>query len=209
MNFNIKKIVLGLLGILLISYGIAACIFLTQYKSNYFVKRASNYNTSKNLNTDGIKKIYVDTSESSINVTTNNEHSAKVNVSGTLSTTNRNNKPELNCYKQGDTLYIEFKRKNNMSLTLFNNSDINMNISIPKSYNNDLSVYCSYGKINLDNLKVKNITCSNSAGKITGDNINCSTSSIDSSAGDIELTNFRGDISSKNSAGKTIIQYAK
>ena len=95
MNFNIKKIVLGLLGILLISYGIAACIFLTQYKSNYFVKKSSNYNTSKNLNTKGIKKIYIDTSESSTNVTTNNENAAKVNVSGTLNTSNKNNNLSL------------------------------------------------------------------------------------------------------------------
>lgn len=227
MKFNIKKIVIGLLGIMLICYGIGAAIFCYDYKNIRLNKSNYNYNESKTLDVNGIKTIYLDTSDSGVNVTAGDGSNVKVDVKGNV-TTNSYNRPELNCYKEGDTLYIEFKRKHSFMIGWYNSSQIKMNITVPKIYNNNMEVYSSAGNVSLRNLKVddlysklsagnldmsnlslKSLTCKNSAGKITGDNITCSTSSVDSSAGNIELTNFSGDIRSTNSAGKTSIQYAK
>ncbi|PJI07778.1 MULTISPECIES: DUF4097 family beta strand repeat-containing protein [Clostridium] len=227
MKFNIKKIVIGLLGIMLICYGIGAAIFSYDYKNIRLNKSNYNYNTSKTLDVNGIKTIYVDTSDSSMSVASGDETNAKVDVKGIV-TTNSYNRPKLNCYKKGDTLYIEFKRKHSFMIGWYNSSQVKMNITIPKIYNNNMEVYSSAGDVSLRNLKLddlysklsagnldmgnlnlKSLTCKNSAGRITGDNIICNTSSVDSSAGNIGLTNFSGDIKSRNSAGKTSVQYNK
>lgn len=227
MKFNIKKIVIGLLGIMLICYGIGVAIFCYDYKNIRLNKGNYNYNKSKTLDMNGIKTIYVDTSDSGVNVTAGDGANVKVDVKGNV-TTSSYNKPELNCYKKGDTLYIEFKRKHDFIMGWYNSSQVKMNITIPKIYNNNMEVYSSAGDVslrdlklddlysklsagNLDmgNLNLKSLTCKNSAGKITGDNIICNKSSVNSSAGNIALTNFSGDVESRNSAGKTSIQYNK
>lgn len=230
LNINIKKIVLYLVGICLISYGIAMALSFGHGNLLKVSDKDYKVNESKELSTNSISRIYVDSSAADVYVSKGSKVNVTAQALGNVSSTS-NNIPKLDCYKDGDTLYINFKRKG-PSIHIFdftNKSDVKLNITIPEAYKNNLEVYSSAGdtsikdlslnsmyaklsagSMDLENLNIaEKLTLNNSAGGIDGKSIVCKTSAIDASAGNIKLEDFSGDIQGRNSAGNTSISYSK
>lgn len=183
-------------------------------------------NDTKQSDLNNIHQISVDASNIALNIIPEKTNEVKVNLSGSVSTSSNYTKPELQCYKSGDTLFIIVKDNTGVIAGFFN-SNINLDIYIPSSYNNDMKLSSSSGDININGFKFNNLNCSLSAGKLTMSNISTSTFSyknsagnlkanalftknatLDSSAGSIDISQFTGNVSSTNSAGDTKIQYA-
>lgn len=237
-KFNVKKVVLCLLGIVLVSYGIAALIFFS-FGNFSFVKNnrlgnhglfqlASNsydYHASKSMNLDGIDEISINFYSGDIKFNNEGTNSLKVKVDGDIDVSGAYTKPELKCYREGKTLYVELIKK---GFFLHYSSDITANISIPTSYKNSLKVVSSAGDINIGGYEFKNLDCKlsagklkmqnmsadtftykNSAGDLNADNLKTKSSNFRASAGKIQITKFTGDIEGVNVAGNTEIQYDK
>lgn len=243
-NFNVKKVVLCLLGVMLVSYGIAAVIFFTfgnfsftKMQGNYnelgmhgIFKLSShnyNYHDSKSAALDGIDKISIDVSCGDLKFTNEGTNSIKVKVDGKISTNSLYSKPQLKCYKEGRTLYVELIRKNHIFFGDYS-SDMNISISIPTSYKNDLKVVDSAGNMEINGYEFKNLDCKldagnlvmkdmsadtftykNSAGNLNAHNLKTRNSNLIASAGKIQITKFTGDVKGSNSAGNTEIEYDK
>lgn len=230
LKVNVKKIVLYLVGICLISYGIAMALSFRHGSLLKIADKDYKVNERKEINTNGISKIYVDSSAADVYVSRGYKVNVTAEALGNVSSTS-SNIPKLDCYKDGDTLYINFKRKG-PSIHIFdftNKSDVKLNITIPEAYKSDMEVdssagdtsikdlnlnkmyaKSSAGKMELENLNISaELTLKDSAGDINGKSIVCKTSTIDASAGSIKLEEFSGDIQGKNSAGNTDISYSK
>jgi|GEM_PF-1655026 len=239
-KFNVKKVVLCLLGVMLVSYGIAALIFFS-FGNFSFVKNNKpgkhglfqlasstyDYNASKSMDLDGIDEISINFYSGDIKFNNEGTNSIKVKVDGDITESGAYRKPELKCYKEGKTLYVELN-KNHMGFFLNYSSDITANISIPTSYKNSLKVVSSAGDVNISGYEFKNLDCNlsagklqmenmsadtftykNSAGDLKADNLKTRSSNFKASAGKIGITKFTGDIEGSNSAGSTDIQYDK
>lgn len=237
-KFNVKKVVLCLIGVVIVSYGIAALIFFS-FGNYSFVKNnklgnhglfqlASNsydYHASKSMNLDGIDEISINFYSGDIKFNNEGTNSLKVKVDGDIEVSGPYAKPELKCYREGKTLYVELIKK---GFFLHYSSDITANISIPTSYKNSLKVVSSAGDINIGGYELKNLDCrlragklqmqnisadtfiyKNSAGDLNADNLKTKSSNFRASAGKIEITKFTGNIEGTNMAGNTEIQYDK
>lgn len=239
-GFNIKRVVLCLFGVMLVSYGIAAVIFFS-FGNFSFVKNnrtgkhgifqltsnSYDYHASKSANLDGIDQISIDVSCGDLKFNNDGKNSIKVKVDGEISTNSAYSKPQLKCYKEGRTLYVELIRKNHVFFGYYN-CDMNISVSIPASYKNDLKVVDSAGDVNINGYELKNLDCNlsagklqmknisadtftykNSAGNLNADNLKTKISNLRASAGKIEITKFTGDVEGSNSAGNTEIEYDK
>lgn len=249
MNFkgvsNIKRVVLCLLGIMLVSYGIAAIVFFSfgnfsfaEMQNNYDkfgghgIFRTSdhnyNYHDSKSASLDGINSISVDVYCGRLKFTNEGSNSIKVKVDGTVSTSSAYSKPELKCYKEGSTLYVKLIGKNRMIFFGNYSSNMDVSVSIPSNYKNDLKVVDSAGDMEISDYGFKNLDCNlsagrllmnnmsadtftykNSAGDLKADNLKTKRSNLRASAGRIQITRFTGDVEGSNSAGNTEIEYDK
>lgn len=239
-NFNVKKVVLCLLGVMLVSYGIAALTFFSfgnfSFTTNdklgghglfQLAGNSYNYHASKSMDLDGIDEISIDFYSGDIKFNNEGTNSIKVKVDGEITASNAYTEPELKCYKEGKTLYVELTKKH-MGFFLNYSSDIVANISLPISYKNNLKVVSSAGDVNINGYELKNLDCKlsagklqmknvsattftykNSAGNLNADNLKTRSSNLRASAGKIQITKFTGDIEGSNSAGNTEIQYDK
>ena len=222
-----KKFALSLLGIVCVCYGLAALI-LFETGGNLFNKMVNQYTITdtKKLSVDNIHKINVATSSTTLNIIPEDTNEVKVNLSGSVSTSSNYTKPELQCSKSGDTLYISVKDHTGIYIGFFN-SNMKLDVYVPISYNNDMKLSSSAGDININGFKLNSLQCSLSAGRLTMSNISTSTfnyknsagnlkadalltenATLNSSAGSIDISQFTGNVTSTNSAGDTKIQYA-
>lgn len=226
-KYDMKKIALSLLGVVCVCYGLAALI-LFETGGNLFNQIGNQYTISdtKKSSIENIHQISVDASSITLNIVPENTNEVKVNLSGSVSTSSSYTKPELQCYKSGDTLYISVKDHTGIYFGFFN-SNMKLDVYVPSSYNNDMKLSSSAGDININGFKLTSLKCSLSAGKLTMSNISASTFSynnsagnlkadalftenatLNSSAGSIDISQFTGNVNSTNSAGDTKIQYA-
>lgn len=244
-NFNVKRVVMCLLGVMLVSYGIAAVVFFSfgnfsfaEMQNNYnkfgshgiFRMSSHNYNyhDNKSASLDGIDKISVDIYCGDLKFTNEGTNSVKVKVDGTVSTNSPYSKPELKCYKEGSTLYVKLIGKSHIVFFGNYSSNMNVSVSIPTSYKNDLKVVDSAGDMEISDYEFKNFDCKlsagslimdnmsadtftykNSAGDLKADNLKTKQSNLKASAGRIQITRFTGDVGGSNSAGDTEIEYDK
>lgn len=239
-KFSVKRVVLCLLGVALVSYGIAALIFFSFGNFSFIKNNKSgnhglfqlasdsyDFHASKSMDLDGIDEISINFYSGDIKFNNEGTNNVKVKVDGEITSSGAYAKPELKCYKEGKTLYVELTKKH-MGFFLNYSSDITANISIPTSYKNSLKVVSSAGDVNIGGYEFKNLDCNlsagklqmqnisadtfkykNSAGNLNADNLKTRSSSFRASAGKIEITKFAGDIEGSNSAGNTEIQYDK
>lgn len=244
-GFNIKRVVLCLLGVMVASYGIAALIFFS-FGNFSFVEMQNNYNKfgahgifhmsnhdynyhdNKSASLDGIDKISVDLYCGDVKFTNEGANSIKVKVDGTVSTNSAYSRPELKCYKEGSTLYVKLVGKSHIVFFGNYSSNMNVSVSIPNSYKNDIKVVSSAGDMEISDYEFKNFDCNlsagsllmnnmsadtftykNSAGNLKADNLKTKHSNLKASAGKIQITRFTGDIEGSSSAGNIEIEYDK
>lgn len=200
-NFNIKKVVLCLIGIIFICYGISFLIFtvfggsmldllhkdvgirlVDTRKNNY------NINSTKTMNLNGIDEICVNVSEANLKFYNGKENEIKASVNGNASATGIYKKPELKCYKSGSTLYVELIEKHQFHFSF--NSNVNMNVYIPNSYKNNIKITTSSGDVKVDNYNFKNFDCELKEGKLNISNINTDKFNYKNSSGDMDSNNI-------------------
>ena len=80
-------------------------------------------------------------------------------------TKNNYTKPELECYKLGDTLVIKQVNKTHMSFGFFS-SDIKLDVYVPSNYNKDIKLVSFSGDININGYKLNKLQCNLSSGDI-------------------------------------------
>lgn len=255
-KYNIKKIVIYLLGIMLVCFGLGALIMirtgtypvrgifntskLTDHtnnsindtkpnKTNYINDSKTNTNNSiddtKTSSLDGINEIRVNAYSAAINIIPENASNIKVHFYGDLTSNNSSTKPEIQCYKSGNSLVITEVKKTNTTLG-FLSSNIKLDVYIPSDYNKDVELTSSSGDINVNEYKFNKLDCnlssgdlnmndinantfnySNSSGDLKAGKLTTNTTSLISSSGSINIDTFNGDLKSESSSGDTNIKY--
>lgn len=222
-KINIKKLVIILLGITIISYAAVAVICVSTGKP-IFVKNGefsfnhmdSKYpihkiNESSSMNLEGINEIYINIPEADFNITNTSAKEFKAEAAGTISTSGNYTKPEFKCYKSGDTLNVEFDDKISGVMLSFT-YNIKINMYIPDAYRNSvrissgsgdiavsncnlksLDLKASEGKVDIDNITSDNFKCRNSSGDMDVRGLNSQSASFDLSEGKLSLTDIKAD----------------
>ncbi|WFD11495.1 DUF4097 family beta strand repeat-containing protein [Tepidibacter hydrothermalis] len=225
---NIKKIVTYLVIIMVICYGVGISIisFTGGFKDNFSIsyKNKKTYNDldqEKIEKIDNINQISIETSSCDVNIIPEDREDVKAHLYGNITSTF---KPELETKVNGNELLIFIKRPNSYSIF---NSDLKLDIFVPKNYKesidvdssssniniqneltlNSLSIDLSSGNTKLKDLNIKNLKCEASSGSLIGENIITNNTVLDVSSGTIELNNFTGDLKGDSSSGSIEVNY--
>ncbi|MDP4142919.1 MAG: DUF4097 family beta strand repeat-containing protein [Bacillota bacterium] len=232
MNFfnklNIRKLVIYLLGIMFICYG-AGALFIFSNNGREVWKEGSSYNINESNvieDLNGLKDIEIDVPSTDIDVITEGTNQVKAELNGSLIASGKVERPELQCYKDGNKIYIKVIQKSLMVFNFFYRSNIKLNVYIPDSYKENLSVHSSSGDVNISNhtfnklkseltsgnLQVNNINTDtfeqhSSSGDVKAERLTTKNTTIDVTSGTIRLNKFNGDLQTRSSSGDTSIEY--
>ncbi|CAH2214209.1 DUF4097 family beta strand repeat-containing protein [Tepidibacter aestuarii] len=225
---SIKKIITYLLVIMLICYGIGFTIIsLTGgFKGNFNIsyKNKETYNNldqEKIEKIDTISQISIDILGCDINIIPEDREDVKAHFYGNATATF---KPELETKINGKELLIFIKRPKSYSIF---NSDLKLDVSVPKNYKENIDIDSSSGNIKIQNeltlnnlfidvssanvslkdLNIKNLKYDSSSGSLIGESIVTDSTFIDVSSGSVELNNFTGDLKGDSSSGTIEVDY--
>ncbi len=193
----IKRILQGLVVVLILVSLVGGIIFFLPAKTT----NEQRIFTSKEIS--NLKEISLD-GDFDVNVTTSESKDTKC----TFSKTKRgyvSNEYELESNIENNVLYITTNSKSEPSFVL-GGETLNVNIDIPKSYKNKLSIKSKLAKINILNSNSEDIECSTTDGetRISLDKI-CGNITVDTHLGDIDLKlpkDEKFNLSAKSRFGK-------
>lgn len=225
-NWNMKKIVIMLLSIMVLSYGIGVIILYTSPKSIFKGETGRfSIDEEKTASAAGISEINVTTASTDINVVVSDTNEVRAHFYGNVTTSSYYETPQLDFNLNGSTLNINVKNRTNMTFGFFMSS-LKVDITVPKSYNKSIKLASSSGEINIQNVNVESLSCSTSSGStnienVSADEFNHSSSSGDlkatgittkqtkttSSSGSRTLKKFTGGLSGSSSSGSIKVQY--
>lgn len=210
-NGTIKKLVLILLAIMLICFGIAAFIFIENGDSfnnvisndkSGGVLNSYEVNDEKILPLDDIEQIEASTASTDVEFILEDRKDVKINLYGTVKTTNEDCVPYLSAEIKGDNLVIKEKHKTTMVTIM--NSDLKLDIHLPKSYKNNVKADVSSADIFIDGYSLKDLDLSSASGDFTIKNITCDTLKVDQSSGSSIANNIKCKEFSFKSASGTL-----
>lgn len=146
---------------------------------------------------DGIDNIAISSSFVSIKVTPEDRDDVRVKYYGKMTS---NVIPTLKIEKRSKTLNIklETKKTNNYSVT---NSDVVLEVFVPKSYNKDYKISSSSGSVSMKNLVGYNFNASTSSGSMKLENIKANLLNLSASSGSIKIEDSVGEIQVSTSSG--------
>lgn len=239
---NVKKVVSILIGVTLISFGVG---FLSlRLKESYSVNINEGKNYSININKpwlhnrngkykkiderdsiplDGIEEIHIDVDIASINIISEDRKDLSLHYYGTIS---EHIKTDLNTRVAGKSLMVEAKANESKNLNKSNNIDLHLDIIIPASYKDNLSLKANLGSTNIEGLELdkiylkgelgdinvnnstfKELDINSSLGKIDIDNVISKENKLNADLGSIEVKNLKGFLDARTNLGSIDLRY--
>ncbi|MCX7708461.1 MAG: DUF4097 domain-containing protein [Clostridia bacterium] len=207
-NFDVRKIVLWLFGIMIVSFLIAGSIMSVKGVGSVFVKSAGktgnqDINIEKEFNAADIKDMSISTSSTNINVIPVDTNAVKVHYHGYFRGMAGKTAPELEVGLNGSRLVVREKHKVNISIGFnFTNQELKLDLYVPKSYAGSLELGTSSGDVNVDGLSFDRFNFSSSSGNLHAASLNTKNAELNTSSGDFTVKGFSGGLRFNSSSGK-------
>lgn len=225
-NFNIKKLVTILTVTTIVSFSAAAIIYFASggfHNSSMSFKpqNSQDYsiNEEKNTKAKDIQEIFVDNSFPDINIKVENTDEIKAHLYGNMTASF---KPKLETEINGNKLVIK-SSLSHLSFSMFS-GNLNLDITIPSSYNHAIEINSSSGKVatlsplslsklklhvtsgdtSLKDISSEELIIDSSSGTIAGNNINSKDTSFESTSGNMTLKKLTTDNLTMSSSSGTI-----
>lgn len=150
----------------------------------------------KNESIDGINSISISSSFVDIKVTSEDRDDINIHYYGSMRT---NVVPKLESERKGSELVIKLTTPNN-SYSI-NNSNVQLEVFVPKTYKNDFTVTTSSGDIYMKNLNGEYFYITSSSGDMDLSKINSKEFKLTASSGDIKTLDCVGEYIITTSSG--------
>jgi len=216
-----KKASLFIFFVVLVSIAIGALLFLSTGNFSFINNENSKKTTNaKTISLENINEISIKNSSVDIKVVSEDRTDAKINLI--------NSKNSISTRTEDNKVYITAAPTSNTYFFFNFSQNAKLEITLPKSYSNKLSLESSSGNMSLNNVSLSDLTCALSSGNLsikdlTITNLKCTSSSgtlngtaintvdsiFSSSSGNILLKKFTGNIETTTSSGDTKIGYEK
>jgi len=171
-----------------------------------------------------VNDISIEADSSDINIISEDRQDVKAVLTGKAS--NKEVEPKLEMNLSNDKLFISVKTKSIISINV--NSNVQLNVYVPKDYKNNLKVKASSAKVNIKDFNLKEYSCEvtsgnmtienmnsevvsvkSSSGRLRGNNINSKRTSVNITSGAISIDKFKGDLQGGCTSGSIDISYAE
>lgn len=192
---KLKKIVLILTAIAVVSLGIAAAVFFGQklYRHEFFGELARIYKV-ETFDAKGIEHIAVQAASADVIVVPASGKYITVKLTGRAASDNADFLPRLVTGEIGSSLEVRTEYPHKVSLTMGPNLiDLKLEIRIPKDKIPALSVKVASGDINIENGLFSDLACETASGDIDLVDVETGFLKADSSSGDIDARRLNAD----------------
>lgn len=149
----------------------------------------------KSIKVDGIEAINISSDFIDIKVSSVDRDDIKVKYSGSMET---NVVPKLKIEEKSDEIEIKLENENSYTVR---ESDVFLEVFIPKDYNKNINIAGSSSDIDIENLVIENLNIYSSSGDIDIENISGKSFNILSSSGYIEIEDSVGEMNLQSSSG--------
>lgn len=222
-----NRLIVLLLGIMFICFGLGTLItYAANGWSFSFDKYTVTANDTKASDINGIKEIIIDISSADLNIIPEDREDIKAVLSGSILSSSEVMKPELTLSKSTEKINIGLKSQKVYFGAI--NITLKVDIFLPKSYAENLTIDTSSGDFNLNekmtlknvsfslssgDINIKDLTCDKfeyetSSGSLEAGILNTKTIKFHSSSGDMNIASFTGDITGDISSGEISVKYS-
>lgn len=163
--------------------------------------------TDKSINSevpfkvDGITEISIQSVSSPIKFISVDTNELKIHFYGHVSTNNPDAIPELEAKQEGNRIVAKIVHKPTINIG-FHNNNTKLDVYIPKSYSQNLTVSSTSGSIDVTNLNLSTLDCKVVSGELFVKEISASQAILQSTSGSVEINKLTANVTVKSVSGK-------
>lgn len=202
MKFNVKKFVMWLAIIMVVSIAIATIVLVV---TGDFSIATEQIDESKTFDAGGVNEIYIDTVSTDINIISTDEEEIRVDFYGVVSTNIKKDIPSLVAYRSGDELRVEIIHPKTFFIG-FNICRTKLDVYIPEDSMEVLKIETVSADTYVSDLKVDKFSFSAVSGDLKGESLFASDLKFHTISGDISLKEYKGDININNVSGDVVLE---
>ncbi|MCX7921483.1 MAG: DUF4097 domain-containing protein [Clostridia bacterium] len=191
-NWNLRKITLWLTGIVVFCFLLGGVILFASGDLGENFSTAHTINEEKAYNlTESINFISIDTFSENIKIIPSDTNELKAHLYGKVTSNSKIELPKLNLNAKGNELIVEIDRKASnrkfINIFSFTNSDIKLDIYIPKIYAKDISIHTSSGDSNLGDLNLNKFKFESFSGNLIAKAVTSKEGIFKTSSGNMQI----------------------
>jgi lia operon protein LiaG len=198
MKSSMKKLLIWLASITVVSLGIAAIILVI---TGNFVVATEKINESKTFKPEEISEIEISLVSTDLNIIPTTKGEIEVHFYGEVSTNVKRNIPELVAYKTGDKLFVETLRSKDIIVFGINIERTTMDIYIPEIILEEFKINTVSGDVIMEDIETALLSLKTVSGDIKIEDLVAETIRTGSTSGDIIARDYTGDIDASSTSG--------
>jgi DUF4097 and DUF4098 domain-containing protein YvlB len=212
---NTKKIALWLAIIAIGSFTLAGVIFyysgdastLENPGISIHGKYTREIDEKRELQLSGLRNLNVLSSSTDIKFIPTDDTVIRAHLYGTVTSNNERYFPVLKAANVGDSgeIGVEWPKVVNIG---FSNSNIKLDIYLPKAYSENLGIETSAARVDFDELNVSGLKCVTSSGDVYGRSVKAENAELRTSSGRFELSiDCSGDLQLESNSGDFVLNH--
>ena len=197
-NINMKKVVIWLFGIMIVSFLIAGSIMkFDGFKGAMFRSpekiTQGDINIVELFNAADIKDIDANTVSTDISVIPVDSNEVKVHFYGYSRGGSSNSAPELIAEMRGNKLDIEVRHKFNINFGFnFHNEKLKLDVYVPRSYAGNIKLGTVSGDLDISGFNLEKLDCESVSGELKISSVNTRECALNTTSGDGSARDFSG-----------------
>jgi lia operon protein LiaG len=214
-NINIRKIVIWLVVIAVVSLTIATIAFFST--ENYMVNfrdrnnfEGNSIDEVKTFGIDQLKEIYIHSVSSDVNVFSTDEEDVKIHFYGRSALKSEKALPKLITNLEGSKLKIEIEYPK----VLFYCADVLLDIYIvlldiyiPRDYRDNVIIDAVSAEVDISNLDINNFQCKTISGDLKIKSLGSDNLTLETTSGDVNIMDFKGNLKADSVSGDINVRY--
>ncbi len=215
---DIRKIVLWLFIVMIISFSISIALFRDSgVNFRNFIDSDNNFsrfnggndisvrlrdtiNDQKYFDMEAIDEIDMGTASADIRFIPEDRDDIKAHFYGNISSSNKIVLSHMASEIKNRTLSIKIIYNKNISIG-FGSHNLNLDIYLPKEYSKNIAARSASGDIILESLNIENLSLRSVSGGVKSKSVYAKKSVLESTSGNIKVEDYRGDLSAKTVSG--------
>ncbi|HCL90726.1 MAG TPA: hypothetical protein DHW70_05340 [Candidatus Atribacteria bacterium] len=207
-NMNIRKIVIWLVVIAVVSLTIAAIAFFST--ENYMVSfrdrnnfEGNSIDEVKTFGIDQLKEIYIHSVSSDVSVFSTDEEDIKVHFYGRSALKSEKALPKLITNLEGSKLKIGIEYPK----VLFYNANVVLDVYIPQDYRGNINIDTVSADVDISDLDLNNFHCKTVSGDLRIESLGSDNLTLNTTSGDVDIVDFSGNLKADLVSGDIDVRY--
>jgi lia operon protein LiaG len=194
MKFNVKKFVIVLVLITVVSFLISGILFYITGGIKPSLITSEQIKTNKSFGTEKVEKIVINTVSPNIKILPGESKDILVDFYGSITTNLGNNSPKLIAEINNNILDISISYPKTFTFGLFDISNIFLDIYIPAQFTKEISATSVSGNINIENFNGTKIQLKTTSGNLSASSLKALEIQADSISGNVYFEKVEGSL---------------